>query len=192
MVCIYEALIAKNYVVAGFIYAASLFTGSLEECLAFDNAYQTTIPTKFNLPEIGNNICEGNVIKPINPLFFPNGDRVILKNKNDKFKEVKKIKDPGKKVELSERANVLLALLLEHVTENRLNNVISKMEEVTIKEFSIVMKKFSRDILDEFMANAFTKDENEYLEAFEQKILRKAMNREAANLVRDYFTRANK
>lgn len=170
-----------------FFYAETLFTGSLEECLTFNNTYYTHIPDNFDLPEIENNICEGNIIKPVIPLFFPNGERVILKNKNEKFKEVKRIKDPGKKIELSVRANILLVILLEHITENRLNNVVSKMGEVSIKDFGIVMKEFSHDIIEEFMSTAFNKDEMEYLEAFEQKKLRKSMNRDAANLVRNYF-----
>lgn len=173
-----------------FLFAESLFTGSLEECLAYNNTYQTTIPAKFSLPKIENNICEGNVIKPITPLFFPNGERVMLKNKNEKFAETKKIKDPAKKVELSPCAKVLLIYLIAHVTQNRLDNVISKLGDVTIKDFSLVMKEFSHDIIKNFMQTA--ENDMQFLDEAEQKILRKTMNKYASGLVREYFTKKEK
>jgi Rnl2 family RNA ligase len=173
-------IICMNYEIFN---AKQLFQGTLQECLNFNNAYQTTIPDKFWLPKIEDNICEGNVIKPVTPLFFPNGERVILKNKNQRFSEISHKKDKtNEKKELSERANKLLAELLTYVTENRLNNVISKIGEVTIKDFSEVIKQFSADILNEFMNN--NDEEMKYLENEEQKILRKTMNSKASTLIR--------
>ena len=46
-------------------YAKTLFQGSLSDCLIYSNAFDSTIPKLFNLPEITPNICEGTIIKPI-------------------------------------------------------------------------------------------------------------------------------
>ena len=83
----------------GFLYAEALYRGDYDSCLAYPNDFQTTIPDKFDFPEIEDNICEGVVLKPVVSLFFPNGERVILKNKNDKFAEKQKERKPRKEKE---------------------------------------------------------------------------------------------
>ena len=70
-----------------FIYAKTLFKGSLSDCLAYPNAFKTTIPGEYNLPELDGNTCEGVVIRPAQPHFLRNGSRVIIKNKNEKWAE---------------------------------------------------------------------------------------------------------
>lgn len=67
-----------------FLYAKTLFKGNLSDCLSYPNAFKTTIPQEFNLPELEGNICEGVVIRPIKPLFLKSGERIIVKNKNEK------------------------------------------------------------------------------------------------------------
>jgi len=80
-VAIYESL----YEEYGFFYAKTFFRGTLEECLEIKPEFQTKIPEKYGLPEIKDNICEGIVIKPGQPTFLPNKDRIIIKVKNEKF-----------------------------------------------------------------------------------------------------------
>jgi len=58
------------------------------------------------------NICEGIVIKPIIPLFYDDGNRVILKSKNDIFKVVSREgKEKRETKELSEYAMDTLELI---------------------------------------------------------------------------------
>ena len=115
-----------------FFTAKTLLTGTLDECLAYSNEYQTTIPALLGLPEIENNVCEGNVIKPIISDYFDSGSRIILKNKNDKFAENKR---PEKvQVPLSELAESLIIIVEGYVNENRYEAVVSKLPEIDYTE----------------------------------------------------------
>lgn len=71
----------------GIPYCKTLFRGSLEDCLKYNNKYITTIPEQLGLPPIEDNICEGNVIRPVEPIRMWSGERLILKNKNEVFSE---------------------------------------------------------------------------------------------------------
>lgn len=132
----------------GFEYLESLMIGSYEEVLKYPNAFQTTLPAKFSLPEIENNICEGVVLKPIEAAFYPAGSRVILKNKNDKFKENSKGKrEPKQIVNLPSEEQEVLDKLLDMVCENRFNGIISKIGYT--KNFGQIMKMMSEDVLED-------------------------------------------
>lgn len=67
---------------AGLLYARNLFVGPLDDCLAYPCAFPTGIPAELGLPPLGDNLCEGIVIKPLDPLFLPDGSRVAVKVKN--------------------------------------------------------------------------------------------------------------
>ncbi len=115
---------------AGFLESRSLFRGTLDECLQHPNAFPTTIPRRLGLPEIEGNVCEGVVIRPVEPLYFPRGGRVILKNKNEKFSERTKKKrkrgsQEGKMAWTSEQQELLQKLLEYHVRA-RFMSVMSK------------------------------------------------------------------
>ena len=138
----------------GIFYAKTLFKGTFEEALQYPNEFQTTLPKRLGLPEIENNVCEGVVIKPTSVKFFGSGDRVILKNKNEKFTEVSHRKDKGVKVsenyDLSEEENFIYVIALAYVTESRLRNVISKIGEVTDKMFGKLQGMFMKDVITDF------------------------------------------
>ena len=167
----------------GLVYAKTLFSGSLEECLKYPNDFDSVIPGQLGLPEIKPNICEGVVIRPKKHLKLYNNTRVILKNKNEKWSETikpkRKIKKPEK---LPDNIVKLQEAILNYVTENRLNNVISKIGEVSIKDFGPVIAMFNKDIIEDF-----TKDyhsEMELLDKKEAKLVTKSFMRQAAELVR--------
>lgn len=172
-------------------YDEPLFEGTFDECLEFKNEYQTTIPEKFNLPEIENNICEGNVIKPIEPKYFWNGSRVILKNKNEKWSEKEKgNKNKGQKqkqeeIKLSENAQKLLDEILTYVTENRLRNILSKMEKITDKDFGKIIGNCQKDTMEDFLKD--NKEEFIALDKKEQKAITKKSGAEWALLLRKNF-----
>ena len=76
----------------GFLYAKTLFRGMLNECLQYPNVFQSRISDWLGLPPIEDNICEGIVIRPVEPAYLRNGSRVLLKNKNARFAEKKSVK----------------------------------------------------------------------------------------------------
>ena len=173
------------------LYDEPLFEGTFAECLEYKNEYQTTIPKKFGLPEIKDNICEGNVIKPIEPKYYWNGSRVILKNKNDKWSEkTKGNKNKGEKrkqeaLKLSETGQKLLDEASTYVTENRLRNVLSKMEKITDKDFGKVMSNCQKDTMEDFLKD--NRDEFVALDKKEQKAITKKTGSEWALLLRSNF-----
>jgi len=171
---------------AGFtIYAKALFTGTFDECLAYQNEYPTTISKLHGLPDLDDNICEGNVLKPVKAMCKPSGSRVILKNKNDRFKE----KEASKKVkvakEISPEVQEAINIAAGYITENRLRNVLSHIGSVSQKEFGKVIGAFSQDVLADF-----EKENADLLKDFERDELNtvnKSVGKESANLIRANF-----
>ena len=163
-------------------YAKILFEGTFDECFEYSNQFQTKIPEWLGLPlmdptekhvvkrsvfkgiendemvfedkeiEYFGNICEGIVIKTINPLRYNDGSRVILKSKNDVFMEVSKEKKSFRKRhhDLSEHAIDTLEKLFVYVNENRLRNVLSKEGTFTKKDFGKIIGLFKKDIYENF------------------------------------------
>ncbi|UIS65714.1 RNA ligase 2 [Enterobacter phage vB_EclM_Q7622] len=97
-----------------------------------------------------DNIAEGYVLKPCYPKFFPNGARVAIKCKNSKFSEKAKSDKPIKaKAVLTDVDKVALSTLAAYATLNRVNNVISKIGQISPKDFGKVMGLTVQDILEE-------------------------------------------
>ena len=165
----------------GLFYAKPLFTGSFEDCLAYSNEFQTTIPSHYGLPEIEGNICEGIVIKPVSPLFFCNGSRAILKNKNEKFKGKKSTK-VKKFFKLSDEVAKIINDVSQYINKNRLRSVLSKLGPVTNKDFSKIMGLFVVDALD-----AYEKDNYGVLNADDYKAAKRDINKVASTLIRANF-----
>ncbi len=167
-------------------YAPTLYEGSFEECMEYSCEFVTKIPDRLGLPRIEDNIAEGTVIRPVTPVFFGNGSRCILKNKNPKFNERDaKVKKPRVEYKMTEEGVVLHGFMQEFVTGNRLKNVLSHIGEVTNKDFGKVMKAFSSDAIKDFMKDyqdRFTK-----LDKKEQKIITKSVAGSGATLIRKNF-----
>lgn len=179
-----------------FVYAKTLFKGSLSACLAYPNAFKTTIPDEYNLPELDGNVCEGVVIRPAQPLFMRNGSRVIIKNKNEKWAEnnnyINKtsLKDllSSEGEELSEEANFLCEEVFKLITRNRLHNLISKIGEVNPqKDLGKVLGLYNKDVLTDFLKSYQGRYNG--LEKQESKAVNKFLNKYAAELMNDYFDR---
>ena len=174
---------------AGFFYAKTLFRGHLEECLKYPNKFQSQISRWLNLPPFEENICEGVVIRPVEPCFFGNRSRVMLKNKNEKWEEksYQKKRKPLEKEELKLSTDVqnLMKEASAYITKNRLHNVISKIGEITQKDMGKLLGLFGKDVLDDFLKDY--QSDYETLEKKEQKTINKYLNAEAAKLLRVYF-----
>lgn len=166
-------------------YSKSLFRGTLDECLEFNNAFQSNIPTWLGLPPIEDNICEGVVFKPMMPYFFNNGDRILLKNKNERFSEKKKEKVHKVIPDLPEDIKKAISTVSEYINDNRLNNVISHEGEFDMpKDFGRLIKLFTMDIL-----NDFIKEYKEWnsLEKVNQKLVTKEVNSLAVKVIKDHY-----
>lgn len=177
----------------GFVYAKTLFKGTLNDCLAYPNTFKTTIPPTYKLPELEGNSCEGVVIRPTQTMFFGSGSRIILKNKNEKWAEnnnyidqtiLSKLLHEGE--DLSEEANFLCEEIYKLITQNRLDNLLSKIGEVNPKrDYGKVLGLYNKDTLIDFLKNY----QNTYdaLEKHESKAINKFLNKHAGQLISEYF-----
>ena len=66
---------------AGLFYSWNRFVGLLDDCLAYPHVFPTAIPGELGLPPIDGNLCEGIVLKPLVPIYLPDGSRVAIKVK---------------------------------------------------------------------------------------------------------------
>lgn len=132
----------------------------------------------------GENIAEGFVMKPVQPAFMPNGERVAIKCKTTKFSE-KKNKQANRfnaPAELSENDKVKLDVFTCYLTENRVKNVLSKIDSanLTAKDFGRIMGLTVQDALEEIERNY-----GPFIEQFENPTLaKKTFTNEASNLIR--------
>lgn len=165
-----------------FFYARTLFRGTLYEALKYPNAFESKIPQWLKLPVIENNVCEGVVIKPVKAHFLPNGNRIILKNKNDKWSEKAKVKQSKPEKTLSKEANEMLKHLEAFVNTNRLNNVLSKTGSFDIKQMGKFIGLLSKDAFEDFLKEF--KSEFNNLEKVEQKELTKRLNQYSVKLIK--------
>lgn len=177
----------------GFVYAKTLYKGTLKDCLNFSNSFKTTIPKDFGLPELDGNICEGVVIRPTQSAYLRNGSRILIKNKNEKWAEnnnyldkavLSKLLNEGE--ELSEEASFLCEEIYKFITRNRLENLIGKIGEINPeKDFGKVLGLYNKDALTDFLKNYQTK--YDALEKSESKMVNKFLNKHAGELINDYF-----
>jgi Rnl2 family RNA ligase len=174
----------------GFFYAKTLFRGSLDECMRHPNDFPSRISEWIGLPPIDDNICEGIVIRPVEPIYLHNGARVLLKSKNSKFAEKQTLRNRPKPESpvYSEALKTLFDVSDEYVTENRLNNVVSKIGTVSMpKDTGKLIGLLSKDILDDFLKEHATPYAE--LDKAEQKTLNKHISAQAAVLIKHvYFT----
>jgi Rnl2 family RNA ligase len=148
---------------------------------SFDDAIETKESFKSYLTPHdfkGDNFAEGIVIVPDTPLWLPNGDRVYLKKKSPNFSERAKAKKQPKQVELSDEDQLAFDELASYITENRVNNVVSKIGNVTNKDFGKLLGLTVQDALEEYIDDGNGKPE---------KQVTKQLNKYAANIVREVF-----
>jgi Rnl2 family RNA ligase len=177
----------------GFIYAKTLFRGAFDDCMQYPNDSQSRLPQWLGLPPIEDNVCEGIVIRPVKPTYLYDGTRVMLKSKNELFAEKKsrkkRITTPYVKPTYSEELNDLLPTAEQYITENRLNNVVSKIGQVSMpKEIGKLICLFNKDILEDFLKE----HASQYLalDKIEQKMLNRHVNTLAISLIKQvYFLR---
>lgn len=169
----------------GFIYSKIMHRGALDELLALNPVFEDPIHKIFNLPSIENNMAEGWVIEPVDPYWFSNGERVVLKHKNPAFMEKKERAKKTPKEPLTEEELELYNELLSYSNEARLKNVLSHVGEVNQKEFGKLLGLFSSDIHEDFMKDF--RDRFCALAPANQKRINKIANADFAAFIRTYF-----
>jgi Rnl2 family RNA ligase len=133
-----------------FNYAKILHAEPLETFTSYGKAidyklgFNTTIPKKFNLPEIKNNKAEGIVIKS-------NRERFITKKKIPEFSETKYSENENYQND-ENSIESYKKHAAKYITKNRLNNAISKVGPFDENKDEI-LETFVDDILYEL--NAF-------------------------------------
>jgi Rnl2 family RNA ligase len=143
----------------GFLIVPEVARGTFIELMNFnidnykDPLYKILNP---DLDEIEDNYVEGIVIKPLFEQRFGNGSRVIGKLKNIKFTESKSNKN-GEKIDINEQLKSLgeeyveiYANIIDYITQNRYNSVVSKIGEVTSKDFGTIMKEYHTDVMNDY------------------------------------------
>ena len=118
--------------------------GSFEDLLQID----ATFVTKMSVNET-TDIAEGFVMKPVDDLYYPNGSRVILKKKTEKFQE--KCTGPKPKIDitLTDSQQSLLNLAASYVNQERVESAISKYGEDV--KFPTVLGEVLKDIHGELL-----------------------------------------
>jgi hypothetical protein len=84
--------------------------------------------------------------------------------------------------------NNLLPVVEQYVTENRLNNVVSKIGHISVpKDTGKLIGLFSKDILDDFLKEHSGK--YAAVEKSEQKILNRHINTLATSMIKNVYFR---
>ena len=168
----------------GIFYAETLFEGTIDECLAYPNAFPSKIFKHFGLPEIADNICEGIVIRPKEPLYIPNGSRIIIKSKNARFAEKKGNRHVPKQPRIiADEVSALFTLAEDYFTEPRLDNVKSHIGEVSFpRDLGRVSGLLAKDVLEDFLKE-HSEDYNN-LAKQEQKTLNGLLSKRAIDFIK--------
>lgn len=131
----------------GLFFAPIIKVGTFKECMELNNTFRSVLtPDDYE----GENTSEGLVIEPIKPAWFANGSRIYFKNKTAAFSEKNREPKEKKVFTLSDEETELMNLLLEYNTEARVSNVISKIGEITNKDFGRILGLTVQDLLEDF------------------------------------------
>ncbi len=117
---------------------------SLDAALSHSPVFKSVISSKLGLPEHpGANEAEGIVIRPRKEFCTSRGDRVIIKKKNPKFREITEGK--RERIPKTKKDDFYVK---KFVNENRYNSVCSKLKDgVSMKE---IASEFGKDVLEDY------------------------------------------
>jgi len=168
----------------GLRFVRAEFVGKFKECLEYKNDFLSGIYKEYDLPPIDDNICEGIVIRPNKSQFVFTNSRVMLKSKNDRFKEKASEKKPRVKVELVGISKDIADGMFSMVTKNRYDAIVSKIGEVKISDFGKLQGLMMKDIHEEVLKDIDMANDFLSLEKTERKLIQKIVGSEVANLIR--------
>lgn len=156
-------------------------TASLDEALTIANDQESSVYKFYGLPKLDNNIMEGVVIRPLYLDTWFGMSRLVLKNKNEHFKEKAAAKEDIPK-EIPEQVKAACEELSQYINVNRAHNVISHIGEITPKDIGRIIKEMSQDVLADYRKEHNTLDK---LEKQDEKMVTKFLGSEVAKVVRD-------
>lgn len=156
------ALTAFQHV--NLFHAEPLFIGKYEETLDFKLGFNSYVPTKLGFPPlIEENKAEGVVIKPMHEIMVKTTKglsvRAIVKKKIEEFSEDKY--SQAEKHELKTDGELSQVDLLRFeidalITDNRLNNAVSKLGHVSAdnkEKVKELLNLYIKDIIDQLNEN---------------------------------------
>lgn len=131
----------------GIISVPYIHTGTLDECMSVANTFKSLLtPTGHE----GDNFAEGVVIEPDIPCWFGSGQRIYFKNKSPSFCEKGAKRKVKEHQELPEEVLALLESVLSYNTPQRVLSVISKIGEVSNRDFGKILGLTCQDIFEDF------------------------------------------
>lgn len=145
----------------GLLTAPLIKVGTFDECMAVCNDFESHFTdnarvNNLQLSEEHRELrckSEGLVIEPVVGLYISQ-QRVYLKNRSAKFEEKKS--EPKKNLTqmqldtLSPKAIYVLDQIDQRICENRFESVVSKIGEVSIKDFNLVSGLLLKDAMEDF------------------------------------------
>lgn len=174
----------------GFKIAPAIFVGTFSDGMNLDNKFTSLVSKinyncRFELQETsfdGTNIAEGFVLKPCLPLFLSSGSRVIIKSKPPEWGEKSGKSAKVDVKDLTENDSNILSNLLAYVTDNRINNVVSKIGEIVPNQIGKVVGLTATDVIQDASSDGVT------LEAAEnKKLITKELNSTISRRIRALF-----
>lgn len=162
-----------------------IHTGTFAECLALSNTFKSVLTPEGYTEE---NTSEGLVIEPVEPNWFNNGSRIYFKNKTEGFSEKKRKPKEHVVFELSDEESELMNELLTYNTTQRVANVISKIGQVTNKDFGKILGLTTQDLLEEFTKE--TEQDPKQIAESNWKAFLKLLQSEVGKEVRSQFVLA--
>jgi Rnl2 family RNA ligase len=179
----------------GILYAKSLFTGTLNQALGFNIRFNSHIPSLLGLPDLGDNLVEGVVIKPLNnpaPELFE--IRPIFKLKNREFEEDERFHEAEKwgfipkVVAQSEEMGFWVEELNAYLNNARVESAISKigrLDPQNAARMEALETEIWKDILEDFEQN--TPDLLALLDNSQQQWLKDRTLANIRSFMRDNF-----
>lgn len=173
-----------------------VFSGTFDEAIAYPNDFEDeTGHLMFGLPKLEKNITEGVVIKPCRELKFPNGERVIVKNKNKIFLErgvkTNKVKNPPEPMTALDEE--WYQIYMTYVTESRMMSVLSKMDtsHITGKDFGTLLNAFvedaDKDFNHDYGGQIKVMEAEHSVDQFNMHKVYKAVKQQASAMIRPLF-----
>jgi Rnl2 family RNA ligase len=154
--------------------APEIARGNLEQLLEISPEFDSIVAKQNGY----DSKAEGIVIKQLrDEALLRTGSRAIIKNKSKSFSE-KKQKVPKKPYKMPENLKPIYEDFSQYLNENRLNNVLSKVGQVSQKDFGKVLGMLVQDAKEEFERDEYEISKDDW------KALAKTVGKEAGEVVR--------
>lgn len=161
---------------------------TLDEALGINPTFESIVYAFYGLPKIENNFAEGIVIKAVEGC-TAYGGRLILKNKNPKFDEIKtggsgEGKKKAEPIPLSEEGQKVFDELSAYVNRNRLDSVVSKLiPPIEMDRFGEILRLLNEDIREDYLKDHDISN----VEINEMQQIYREIGKLAAAVVKEYF-----